>query len=112
MTEPTKPVKFDKEKLDLTIVPPMLEPAACRALMYGAKKYARFNYREVEDGPQRYFAAMERHIKQYKAGEETDRESGLHHLDHVAACLAILLEYRGMGQDIGSWRAFCAEDPT
>jgi hypothetical protein len=97
-------VKHDVEKLDLTLVPPALEEAAARALVFGADKYTRWGWRTVPEAPRRYFAAMERHIKAYKRGEDIDPESGLHHLDHAAACLSILLCFRDEYTDIGAWR--------
>lgn len=97
-------VKHDTSKLDLTLVPPALEEAAAAALEFGAKKYARWGWRTVPDAPRRYFAAMERHIKAFKRGEDIDPESGLPHLDHAAACLSIVLAFRDGGEDVGSWR--------
>jgi hypothetical protein len=96
--------KRDAAKLDLTLVPPALEEAAAAALEFGAKKYTRWGWRTVPDAPRRYFAAMERHIKAYKRGEDNDPESGLPHLNHAAACLAIVLGFRDTGDDIGGWR--------
>lgn len=95
--------KYDDGKLDLTLVPPEMEEAVAEVMMFGAKKYARNNWKIVPDADRRYFAAMERHIKAFKRGEETDMESGLHHLAHAATCMAFLLHYLGNGP-IGEWR--------
>jgi hypothetical protein len=95
--------KYDKGKLDLTLVPPELEEAVAMVMMYGAEKYARHNWKEVKDAPRRYFAAMERHIKAFKRGEDCDPESKLHHLAHAATCIGFLL-YFEQRTDIGMWR--------
>jgi hypothetical protein len=95
--------KYDDGKLDLTLVPPELEEAVALVMMYGAKKYARHNWKEVNDAPRRYFAAMERHIKAFKRGNELDPESGLPHLSHAATCMAFLLYFK-QRVDIGTWR--------
>lgn len=96
--------KYDDKKLDLTLVPPEMEEMVADVMMFGAAKYARNNWKIVEDADRRYFAAMERHIKAFKRGEDTDHESGLHHLAHAATCMAFLLHFLADGP-IGAWRA-------
>ena len=96
--------KLDLGKLDLTLVPPELEEAVCRVMSFGAKKYMRDGWRSVPDAGCRYFAALERHLKAYKRGEDIDPDSGLHHLEHAACNLAFLLYFDGRGDDIGAWR--------
>lgn len=39
------------------------------------------------------YSALLRHLTAFWDGENIDSESGLHHLDHAAACLAFLVEY-------------------
>ena len=97
--------KVDGGKLDLTLVPAELEEAVCRVLEFGARKYTRDGWRQVPDAPRRYFAAMERHIKAFKRGEDFDPDSGLHHLEHAACNVAFLLWFlHGGRQDVGAWR--------
>lgn len=96
--------KSDKGKLDYTLVPTELEEAVCEILMFGAKKYSRDGWRSVPDAHVRYLAALERHIKAFKRGEDCDPESGLHHLAHAACNLAFLLHFLRNGEDVGSWR--------
>jgi hypothetical protein len=81
-----------------------MEEAVAEVMMFGAKKYARNNWKIVPDADRRYFAAMERHIKAFKRGERTDLESGLPHLAHAATCLAFLLYFESQGP-IGEWLA-------
>ena len=96
--------KVDGGKLDLTLVPSELEEAVCRVLEFGARKYTRDGWRTVPEGPRRYFAALERHLKAFKRGEDNDRDSGLHHLEHAACNLAFLLWFERIGVDVGAWR--------
>ena len=60
-------------------------------LMFGAKKYGRDNWREVPDGERRYYAAAQRHMTAYQAGETYDKETGEPHLAHAMCCLIFLL---------------------
>lgn len=82
--------KFDQEKPDLSLIAYCAEVALARAMMYGAKKYGRYNYTKGHKVSQ-LVAAMKRHISLYMNGEEADTESGVHHLGHVMAnCMMIL----------------------
>lgn len=58
----------------------------------GANKYGRFNWREDPIKMSTYLGAMIRHIVAWSEGEETDPESGFHHLYHVRACCAVVLD--------------------
>jgi hypothetical protein len=81
--------KHDGGKPDLSLIPlAFLEPLA-RTLMEGERRYGRYQYlrgfRNV-----RLLAAALRHIYQYLRGEECASDSGLPHLAHAAANIAIL----------------------
>lgn len=81
-------VKHDsgKPRWDLA---PMKEFEECvKVLTFGAEKYEDNGWKNVS--PERYVAAMLRHITQYMSGENLDSESGLHHLAHVQ-CNAVFL---------------------
>lgn len=82
--------KDDKDKLDWTLLP--IEPLedVVRVLEFGAKKYARDNWRKVDNAHRRYIAAALRHIVAYQKGEVNDPESGQPHLAHAACCLLFL----------------------
>ena len=58
--------------------------------MFGAKKYARDNWR-LGFKYTRSAAALKRHYVLFMAGEDLDEESGLPHLAHMACCLEHLL---------------------
>lgn len=88
-------VKYDSEKprVDLLIdgCPLSLE-AISKVLTFGSKKYADHNWQHVEDGEQRYKAALMRHVLASAKGEKVDSETGLSHLAHAACCVLFMLE--------------------
>lgn len=82
--------KFDSDKPDLSLCPlPALELMA-RAFMYGEQKYQRHNYLEGGMKSSRLVAAAMRHILAWESGEDNDPESGVGHLGHALACIAML----------------------
>jgi len=87
--------KFDSEKPDWSLVNMKQLEGLADVLTYGAKKYDRHNWVNVE--PYRYFAALQRHIAAWQDGEENDVESGLNHLHHAMANLYFLLEHSRLG---------------
>lgn len=51
---------------------------------FGAEKYGPHTWRDLEDGFDRYKAALLRHLVSFDSGEEFDEESGLPALAHMA----------------------------
>lgn len=84
--------KEDKGKPDLSLVPYSLRIAASRAFLFGTQKYARDNWRTGFEW-HRLYNALNRHLEAWWQGEDYDPESGLNHLDHAAATLAMLIEH-------------------
>jgi hypothetical protein len=84
--------KYDAGKLRWDLLPMEAMQDAVKVLMYGAKKYGPHNWKNVEQGEDRYFAALMRHIVAYREGETIDSESGLSHLSH-AMCNLVFLDY-------------------
>jgi|LWDU01.1.fsa_nt_gi hypothetical protein len=84
-------MKFDSEKPRYELVPPSAMAAMAKVLTYGAHKYEANNWRKVDD-PDRYIAALYRHLELYRSGEATDTESGFSHLEHAITNLAFLIE--------------------
>ena len=83
-------IKNDKDKLRMDLLPPEAIHAMARALTFGAKKYGPNNWRKCRE-PERYTAALLRHIFAYMHGEKVDADSGLSHLDCAIASLAMLI---------------------
>jgi len=88
--------KFDSEKADWSLINMKQLEGLADVLTYGAKKYDRHNWVNVE--PYRYFAALLRHISAWQSGETIDDESKLHHLHHAMANLYFLLEHERIGK--------------
>jgi deoxycytidylate deaminase len=86
-------MKFDSNKPRLALVPPSLALGVAKVMTYGAKKYKVNNWRNTPD-IESYISALERHFLAWKAGEENDPESGLHHLEHLACNVAFLIELK------------------
>ena len=59
-----------------------------KVLTDGAEKYGDNGWRKVE--PERFFAAMMRHIYSWRYEQKKDKESGMNHMIHVI-CNAIFL---------------------
>lgn len=85
-------IKFDSEKPDYSLLPPHALEELVKVLTMGKVKYSRENWRLLEDGENRYFAAAQRHLWALRKGETHDTESGLHHAAHAAACVMFLIE--------------------
>jgi hypothetical protein len=85
--------KFDGDKLQYSLVPPLALKSMVEILTYGAQKYEPNNWKHVPDSKRRYFDAMQRHLWAWKEGEQNDPESGKNHLAHALCCLTFLYEH-------------------
>lgn len=79
-------VKYDQGKDDFTYVSIELMTALARVRAFGAKKYARDNWKKGFK-VSRSLAAALRHIFARLAGQKNDPESGYDHLWHAICCL-------------------------
>ncbi len=79
-------------KPPVALVPPSFEIFVSQAMKLGAKKYGPYNWRKEKVSLMTYLAAARRHIDQFIDGEDLDTESGVNHLAHAAACMAISLD--------------------
>jgi len=85
------------KKPDLTVVPPSSLLHLATAMMNGAEKYGPFNWRDMPISVRPYVSAAFRHLSAFLDGEDYSAdtvEAGrpVHHLAHVMACCAIVLD--------------------
>lgn len=86
------------DKIPLHLWPTTATVLGCMALLDGAMKYGRSNFREVGVRASIYFDAFMRHTNKWFEGEDTDPDSGLPHLAHALACIAILVDAQAAGK--------------
>lgn len=84
-------------KLPLHLWPETATVLGCLALLDGALKYGRCNYRAIGVRASIYYDAARRHLNAWFEGEDTDKDSGLPHLAHALACIAILVDAEAAG---------------
>lgn len=56
---------------------------AVKVYTFGAEKYEANSWQRLENGKERYYAALMRHLVAWRKGEKVDEESGLSTLAHV-----------------------------
>ena len=83
-------LKYDSGKLQYGLIPPETTKALAEVLTFGAKKYAKDNWKLLENGKERYLDALYRHLDAYRTGEYLDSESSLPHLSHCLCNLAFI----------------------
>lgn len=85
-------IKNDGHKPQMDLVPYEAVAAIADALQYGVEKYGRDNYlTEPGLSHARLAASVLRHMFAYTGGQRTDPESGLQHVHHAIAALAMLV---------------------
>lgn len=87
-----KGVKYDKGKAPLSYLTFESLKAEAEVFRYGAKKYNKHNYKLGMEWTRILDAAM-RHLVSFNNKNDLDEESGLNHLWHAKACLAMLIYY-------------------
>lgn len=90
------------KKPDLTVIPPTSLLHLATAMMNGEAKYGLYNWRESPISSRPYIAAALRHLLAYLDGEDFSQdtvEAGkpVHHLAHVMATCAIVLDAMEVG---------------
>lgn len=99
---PTPTPNFDpkgdegKKKPQLQLIPPVLNTELAKALSFGAyhrkEPYGPWNWRKNKVEYMTYIGAMKRHIDALLEREDVASDSGVHHLGHIAASCAIVLD--------------------
>lgn len=85
-------------KLPLHLWPETASMLGCLALLDGALKYGRSNFRAIGVRSSIYYDAARRHLNKWFEGEEHDPDSGLPHLSHALACIAIIVDAQAAGK--------------
>lgn len=89
---------FGDKKIPLHLAPMSAVHAMAEGFADGAKKYGPYNWREKTVSSTVYYAAALRHLAAWYDGEEIAEDSGIHHLSHALACLAILVDAKSIGR--------------
>jgi hypothetical protein len=80
------------KKLSLTGMPAVAIALGNAAMADGKAKYGPYNWRDNNVISSVYVDAAMRHMLAWFEGEEVAEDSGVHHLGHAIACLAILVD--------------------
>jgi len=97
--KPTNPKDLiGSNKLPLHLWPTTASALGCLGLLDGALKYGRSNFRRIGIRASVYYDACRRHLDKWFEGEDTDRDSGLPHLAHALACIAIIVDADAAGK--------------
>ena len=98
-TKPMNPKDIiGSDKLPLHLWPTTATALGCLAFLDGALKYGRSNFRVVGVRASISCDAAKRHLDAWFEGEEEDPQSGLPHLAHALACIAIMVDAAAAGK--------------
>jgi Domain of unknown function (DUF5664) len=98
-TKPTNPKDLvGSDKLPLHLWPETATILGALGLLAGMLQYGRTNWRVAGVRASIYKDAAKRHIDAWFEGEEADPDTGLHHLGHALACLAIIVDAEAAGK--------------
>ena len=96
-TNPKDAVGIKKVPFSTVPAPVVLEIGL--AMLEGARKYGRHNYRVAGVRASVYYDALMRHTMAWWEGEDTDPDSGLSHITKALATLTVLRD----SMLIGNW---------
>ncbi|WP_324730993.1 dATP/dGTP diphosphohydrolase domain-containing protein [Pseudomonas paeninsulae] len=98
-TKPSNPKDLvGSGKLPIHLWPATATALGSLGLLDGMMKYGRSNFRAVGVRASIYFDAANRHLNAWFEGENADPDSGLPHLAHALACLAIIVDAEAAGK--------------
>src|SRR3990167_8047416 len=87
------------KKVPFSTVPAEVIAEIGLAMLEGARKYGRHNYRIIGVKASVYYDAALRHLTSWFEGQDIDPDSGLSHITKALACLTVLRD----GMIIGNW---------
>lgn len=76
--------KYDNGKLRWDLLPIRELEEIVKVYTFGSQKYGDNKWQGLENGKERYYAALLRHLAEYRKGNAIDDESGLLHIAQVA----------------------------
>lgn len=105
------------DKLPLHLWPNTASALGCLAMLEGALKYGRTNFRAVGVRSSIYVDACKRHLDAWFEGEEVSPDTKVPHLSSAIACIAIIIDAKTNGvldddrafTDEGSYRKLVEE---
>jgi hypothetical protein len=89
--------KHDDGKPPLALIPRTALVEEALAFLDGKRKYGQWNYLKGLEAVQ-LVSAVQRHITAWLEGEERASDSGVHHLGHARAGLAMLMNLQKTGK--------------
>lgn len=89
---------YGDTKIPLQLLPPLAEIVWAQAHADGARKYGAYNWHDNEVEAMTYVGAARRHMMLWAARQKEADDSGVHHLGHVMACCAILIDAEACGK--------------
>jgi hypothetical protein len=95
-TNPKDAVGIQKPPLSTVPSPVLMELGV--AMLEGALKYGRHNYREAGVRSGVYYDAAMRHLMRWWEGEDIDPDSGLSHITKAIATLVVLRDAQMQGK--------------
>lgn len=84
-------------KVPFSTVPSEVTAEVGLAMMEGAMKYGRHNYRTVGVRASVYYDAALRHLTSFWEGQDIDPDSGLPHIVKAIACMYVIRDSQIMG---------------
>lgn len=84
-------------KIPLHLWPETASVLGALGLLDGTLKYGRSNFRAAGVKASVYYDAARRHLSRWFEGQDNDPDSGLPHLAHVLACIAIIVDAQAAG---------------
>lgn len=85
------------KKVPFSTVPVPVIAEVGLAMLEGALKYGRHNYRAIGVRTSVYYDACLRHLTAFWEGQDIDPDSGLPHIIKAIACLAVLRDSQLIG---------------
>jgi hypothetical protein len=98
-SKPTNPKDLiGSDKVPLHLWPETASVLGSMGLLDGALKYGRANFRAIGVRASIYYDATRRHMNKWFEGEDIDPDSGLPHLAHALASIAIIIDAQATGK--------------